>query len=336
VPSARILLLFSGGLDSLLAARVLAQAGAEVEAVHFITPFSGSFDELPGEQYLKAWGIKLRRINIPLDEYLSLLKAPAHGFGRALNPCIDCKILFLRKAGEIMKREGLDAVATGEVLGERPMSQNRRSLDVIERESGLKGRLLRPLSALILPQTEVERAGLLDRDKLLDMQGRGRKPQLELAERWGITDFATPSGGCVLTEPEYARKLKDLLDHPGEATDETVALLKKGRHFRYPEGPKLVVGRNQEENQTLLEHGGPDRIFFEVKGIGSPIGLLFGAGKEPKPGSELLLWGAGIVARYSDARGEPQVAVTRWDKEGAEQTLLVAPAKGSELEGWRL
>jgi tRNA U34 2-thiouridine synthase MnmA/TrmU len=330
--SARILCLFSGGLDSILATRLLNDAGAEVQAVHFITPFTGSAERLRGESYLEKWGINLRRIRITFEEFRPLLEHPAHGFGRALNPCIDCKILFLKKAGEIADQEGFDAVATGEVLGERPMSQNRRSLDVIEREAGLEARLLRPLSAKLLPQTGVERAGLLDRGKLLDIQGRGRKPQLALAGRWGITEFATPAGGCLLTEPQYASKLKDLLDHPGEAADETVALLKTGRHFRYPEGPKLIVGRDKEENEELLQHGGSGRIFLEVRGVGSPIGLLFAH----NPSEEILAWAAKIAARYSDAKGEPQVTVTWWDKEGVERTLFVAPAKDSELEGRRL
>jgi tRNA U34 2-thiouridine synthase MnmA/TrmU len=328
--SARILCLFSGGLDSILATRLLIDAGAEVQAVHFITPFTGSAERLRGESYLEEWGINLRRIRITFEEFRPLLERPAHGFGRALNPCIDCKILFLKKAGEIADQEGFDAVATG--LGERPMSQNRRSLDVIEREAGLEARLLRPLSAKLLPQTGVERAGLLDRGKLLDIQGRGRKPQLALAGRWGITEFATPAGGCLLTEPQYASKLKDLLDHPGEAADETVALLKTGRHFRYPEGPKLIVGRDKEENEELLQHGGSGRIFLEVRGVGSPIGLLFAH----NPSEEILAWAAKIAARYSDAKGEPQVTVTWWDKEGVERTLFVAPAKDSELEGRRL
>jgi len=330
--SARILCLYSGGLDSILATRLLKDAGAEVQAVHFITPFTGSMEKLSGERYMEEWGVPIRRIRIAFEEFRSLLDAPAHGFGRALNPCIDCKILFLRKAGEIMKREGFDAVATGEVPGERPMSQNRRSLDVIERESGLETRLLRPLSAKLLPQTGVERAGLLDRGKLLDIQGRGRKPQLALAGRWGITEFATPAGGCLLTEPQYASKLKDLLDHPGEAADETVALLKTGRHFRYPEGPKLIVGRDKEENEKLLQHGGEGRIFLEVRGVGSPIGLLFAH----NPSEEILAWATKIAARYSDAKEEPQVSVTWWDKEGVERTLFAAPAKDSELEGRRL
>ncbi|MCK4334069.1 hypothetical protein KAX06_04705 [candidate division WOR-3 bacterium] len=330
--SARILCLYSGGLDSLLAARLLKDAGAEVQAVHFITHFTGSMEKLSGERYMEEWGINLRRIRITFEEFRPLLEKPPHGFGRALNPCIDCKILFLRKAREIADQEGFDAVATGEVLGERPMSQNRRSLDVIERESGLEARLLRPLSAKLLPQTGVEKSGMIDREKLLDIQGRGRKPQLELAERWGITEFATPAGGCLLTEPQYANKLRDLLNHLKEATDETVALLKTGRHFRYPEGPKLIVGRDKEENEKLLQHGGEGRIFLEVRGVGSPIGLLFAH----NPSEEILTWAAKIVARYSDARGEPQVTVTRWDIKRAEQTLFAPPAKDSELEVWRL
>ena len=328
----RILLLFSGGLDSLLAARLLKEVGAEVQAVHFVTPFAGSMRSLPGEGHMKEWGIPIRRVRITFEEFRSLLDAPAHGFGRALNPCIDCKIMFLRKVSEIAEAEGFQAVATGEVLGERPMSQNKQALDAIEKEAGLEAKLLRPLSAQLLPETEIEKKGLINRGKLLDIQGRGRKTQLELAKKWDIEEFATPSGGCLLTEPEYSSKLKDLLDHPREATDETVALLKVGRHFRYPDGPKLIVGRNKEENEKLGKQITDDRVYLEVRGTGSPIGVLFSR----KPDGDELEWAASIVARYSAARAKPQVTVTWWDTSGNEQTLTVAPAKDSELEGWRL
>ncbi|MBD3285960.1 hypothetical protein GF359_05700, partial [candidate division WOR-3 bacterium] len=197
----RILLLYSGGLDSLLVARILLEAGANVEALHFVIPYTGSNEIITGEGYLSEWGIPLRRIKIDVDEFRPLLGNPPHGFGRALNPCIDCKILFLRKAKEILGKEGFSAVATGSVVGERPMSQNREALDEIERKADLQGKLLRPLSALLLPETEVEKEGLLDRSKVLGIQGRGRKPQLKLAAKWGITEYATPAGGCLLTEP---------------------------------------------------------------------------------------------------------------------------------------
>lgn len=327
----RILLLFSGGLDSLLAARVLLEAGADVKALHLVTPFTGSMDKLTGEKHLEDWGIELVKIRINLGEFLPLLTDPAHGFGRALNPCIDCKILFLKKARQIMENEGFDAVATGEVLGERPMSQNRRSLEIIQREAGLQGRLLRPLSARFFEQTEVERIGL-DRDKLLGIKGRGRKTQLALAEKWGIEDFATPAGGCLLTEPEYSQKLSDLLAHPAEVSEEAVYLLKIGRHFRFPKGAKLVVGREEAENHELLKHGGDDRVFLEVKGVGSPIGVVF----TPDPSPDVLSRAAGIVARYSDARDNEKVKVTWWKEKGAEHVLTVNPLDPSEVERYRM
>lgn len=335
----RILLLFSGGLDSLVAARLLREVGAALEAVHFMTPFTGKEQGLPGEGYLADWKVPLRRVRISLQEYMPLLTEPPHGFGRALNACIDCKILFLKKAKEIAEREGFDAVATGEVLGERPMSQNRLSLEIIERESGLRRKLLRPLSARLLPETEVERSGLLDREKLPAIEGRGRKPQLEFARRWGIVDFATPSGGCLLTEPQYSAKLRDLLGHPDELSEETVALLKVGRHFRHPEGAKLVVGKDKKDNEELLRHPGKSRFFLEVKTAGSPIGLMF-LSPDISPGSpqenEVFLWGSSIIARYSDAKSQPQVEVTVWDKNGTERTLSVSPATEREIQDWRL
>lgn len=360
----RILLLFSGGLDSLVAAKLLREVGAALQALHFMTPFTGSESGLPGEGYLAEWKVPLRRVRISLAEYLPLVTAPPHGFGRALNACIDCKILFLKKASQIAEHEGFDAVATGEVLGERPMSQNRLSLEIIERESGLGEKLLRPLSAALLAPSEVEDKGLIDRSKLLAIEGRGRKPQLELAKRWGIVDFATPSGGCLLTEPQYSAKLRDLLGHPDELSEETVALLKVGRHFRrHPQGAKLVVGKDKKDNEELLRHPGESRFFFEVKGTGSPVGLLFlnSAVKDgvfsgfESPGpptkdevfcrgessgspikNEVFYWGASIVARYSDDRDKAQVTVTMWDKDGIEKTISVSPARVEEVERWRL
>lgn len=329
---AQILLLFSGGLDSLLAARVLLEAGADVKALHLVTPFTGSMDKLTGEKHLEDWGIELVKIRINLGEFLPLLTDPAHGFGRALNPCIDCKILFVKKAKEIMEKEGFDAVGTGEVLGERPMSQNRRSLMIIQHEAGLQGRLLRPLSARLFEPTDVEREALVDRQTLLEIKGKGRKTQLTLAEKWGIEDFATPAGGCLLTEPEYSGKLSDLLAHPAELSQESVYLLKIGRHFRFPKGAKLVVGREEAENHELLKHGGDDRVFLEVKGVGSPIGVVFDA----EPSQVVLRWSAGIVARYSDGRESEKVKVTWWKEDKEPGILEAEPALPSDIEKYRI
>ncbi|MBN2380794.1 hypothetical protein JXM67_13430 [candidate division WOR-3 bacterium] len=330
MPEPRILLLFSGGLDSLLVARVLIEAGAKVEALHIVTPFTGNMQRLAGEQYLTKWGISLRRIRIDVNEFRPLLESPPHGFGRASNPCIDCKILFLRKAREIMEDEGFDAVASGEVLGERPMSQNRVALNKIEQESGLQGYLLRPLSARLLEETVIEEKRLIKREKLLAIEGRSRKPQMELAKRWGIEEYATPSGGCLLTESQYCRKLKDLMVH-GEDTEESVALLKTGRHFRHDEGAKCIVGRNEDENAELGKHTGDDRIFLEVKGIGSPLGLLVAKASS----SRMIDWAAGILARYSDAKNEKRVNVTWWGR-GGEETVSVIPLTDSEIKGSRI
>lgn len=340
----RILLLFSGGLDSLIASRLLVELGVRVEAVHFMTPFTGKESGLPGERYLGEWGISIRRTRISLHDYLPLLTSPPHGFGRALNACIDCKILFLREAKRIIESEGFDAAATGEVLGERPMSQNRLSLDIIERESGLEGRLLRPLSATLLPSTEIETSGLIDRPRLLSIQGRGRKPQLELASKWGITEFATPSGGCLLTEPGYSRKLRDILERPLELTDEQVALLKVGRHFRHPLGPKLIVGKNQNDNEELLRHPDKSRVLLDVKEAGSPVGLLFlesfgddlsqGLPEYPQANT-VLLWAASIVARYSDLKNESEIKVTLCHN-GVEKVISVSPAQDVNIEKLRL
>ncbi len=328
---ARILLLFSGGLDSLLAAKALLEAGAELSALHFVTPFTGSLDYLQGEVYLQEWGVEIRRVAINVEAFRHLLLNPPHGFGKAMNPCIDCKILFMRKAKQIMETEAFDAIASGEVLGERPMSQNKLSLDIIERDGELAGKLLRPLSAKLLPETEVEKQGLIDRNKLYAIEGRGRKPQIELARIWGIEEYATPAGGCLLTEPAYCAKLKDLMDR-NEDSDETVKLLKTGRHFRYTDGSRLIVGRNEKENLALLEHAAPNRTFFDVKNTGSPIGLLFAAPNSP----ELIKWSAAVVARYCDNRLISELNVTYWVKGAEESVVNVRPLNAEEVELWRI
>lgn len=329
---ARVLVLFSGGLDSILSVRALIEAGVRLEAVHFITPFTGSAQYLPGEKHLCQWGVKLRRVVIGLDEYLPLITEPRYGLGRALNPCIDCKILFLRKAKEIAESEDFCAIATGSVVGERPMSQNRQALDITLKATGLEGKLLHPLTALLLAETEAEKKGLIDRGKLFDISGRGRKRQFELAERWGIDEYQTPSGGCLLTEPLYASKLQDLLDHPDDLNPEQVALLKTGRHFRSPEGPKLIVGRDSSENERLLAYRGEDRTFFDVPDVGSPIGLLLAR----EPSDDAVKWAAGLVARYADVPRDSEVAVKCWRVDGDEREVVVTPPADEEIESWRL
>ena len=237
----------SGGLDSQLAVRVLQNAGATVEAVCFSTPF---FDISAARTAAAALGVKLHVVDFTDDE-IALVENPPHGFGGAMNPCIDCHALMIRRAGELMERLGYDFVATGEVQGQRPMSQNRQSLGIVEKCSGLKGRLVRPMSAKLLEPTIPETEGKLDREKLLDISGRGRERQIALAAEFGIVDYPSPAGGCKLTEEGFCRKLKDLQEHEGLANRRLVELLLVGRRFRFPGGSSVNLGRDRNDNQVL-------------------------------------------------------------------------------------
>ena len=244
--SCKGLSLMSGGLDSQLAVRVLERAGAEVEGVCFETPF---FSSANARKAAAALGVKLHVLDFTEDE-VCLLENPPHGFGGAMNPCIDCHATMIRRAGELMASLGYDFVATGEVQGQRPMSQNKQSLCTVEKSSGLKGRLVRPMSAKLLEPTIPEIEGKLDREKLLDISGRSRDRQIALAKEFGITDYPSPAGGCKLTEEAYGRKLKDLMDHEGLRDKATGAvnralldLLVVGRRFRLP-GGSSVIERN--------------------------------------------------------------------------------------------
>lgn len=243
----RGLSLLSGGLDSQLAVKVLERAGAEMEAICFATPF---FSPDAAKKAAAALGVKLHVVDFTNDE-IALVEHPPHGFGGAMNPCIDCHATMIRRAGEMMRDGGYDFVSTGEVLGQRPMSQNKQSLGIVEKSSGLAGRLVRPLSAKLLAPTVPETEGLLKREALLDIQGRSRERQIALAREFGIVDYPSPAGGCKLTEEGYGRKLKDLRDHEGLRDRALVELLATGRRFRLPGGTGVVLGRDKAENAVL-------------------------------------------------------------------------------------
>ncbi|MGN0855545.1 MAG: tRNA 4-thiouridine(8) synthase ThiI [Kiritimatiellia bacterium] len=264
----------SGGLDSQLAVKVLQRAGAYVEGVCFSTPF---FSSSAAVRAAAALGIVLHVIDFTDDE-IALIENPPHGFGGAMNPCIDCHATMIRRAGELMVGKGFDFVATGEVVGQRPMSQNRQALGVVMTSSGLEGRLVRPLSARLLEPTIPEREGRLDRERLLDIQGRCRDPQIRLAAEFGLVDYPSPAGGCKLTEEGFCRKLKDLLAHEGLRTRRLVELLSVGRHFRLPDGTGLVVGRDKDENR-LLAGATAYGTFFDSGALPGPGALLIGGAK---------------------------------------------------------
>ena len=286
--------LMSGGLDSQLAVRVLQRAGAEVEGICFVTPF---FSPKAPEQAAAALGIPLNVVDFTDDE-IALIENPPHGFGGAMNPCIDCHATMIRRAGEMMLARGFDFVATGEVMGQRPMSQNKQSLGIVAKSSGLEGRLVRPLSALLLEPTLPETEGKLDRTRLLDLQGRGRERQIQLAAEFGIVNYPSPAGGCKLTEEGYGRKLKDLLEHEGLRTRRLVELLAVGRHFRLPDGTGLIVGRDRNDNAVLKAESARGTLIAS-EGLPGPTALLVGG---PKSDADLAR-ARQIVAAYTKGSG---------------------------------
>jgi len=242
----KALVLLSGGLDSILAVKLLQEQGIQVEGVCF---WSNFFDCAKARQAAERLKIYLCEVDISRD-FLALLKRPKHGFGVGLNPCIDCHALMLKKAGEIMQAEKYDFVATGEVLGERPMSQHKQALKIVEREAGLEGYLLRPLSAKLLEPTIPENDGRLDREGLLDISGRSRKRQMALAKKYNIDKYPAPAGGCALTQEGFARRLKKLVENKPEFDGCDVDLVVVGRHF-WSGGAQIILGRDQEENKIL-------------------------------------------------------------------------------------
>ena len=304
----RGLSLMSGGLDSQLAIRVLERAGAEVEAVCFSTPF---FKPKEAEAAAARLGVKLHVVDFTDDE-IALVENPPHGFGGAMNPCIDCHATMIRRAGELMERLGYDFVATGEVQGQRPMSQNRQSLGIVEKSSGLKGRLVRPLSAKLLEPTIPELEGKLDREKLLDISGRGRERQIALAAEFGIVDYPAPAGGCKLTEEGFGRKLKDLMTHEGLRVRPLVELLTVGRRFRLPGGSGVTLGRDQGENAILKAyaahpgHEGRPSVVIAPVNVPGPTALV----PELADGADLALAEALVCAYSRCDRLEGDVALS--------------------------
>ncbi|MCM2265716.1 MAG: thiamine biosynthesis protein, partial [Desulfuromonadales bacterium] len=240
--------LLSGGLDSSLAAMCLKRQGIEVTAIAFVTPFFGAGKARRAAEMI---GIPLLVHNIG-DLHLEMVKHPRYGYGKNMNPCIDCHAMMFRLAGEIMLEQGFDLLFSGEVLGQRPMSQNLSALRAVAKYSGHPDRILRPLSARLLPETKMEEQGLVDREQLLDIQGRTRRRQELLAKEWGLVDYPSSGGGCLLTEKHFSDRLRDLFTYQPECAVSDVELLKIGRQFRLSERAKLALGRNQDDNTALV------------------------------------------------------------------------------------
>jgi tRNA U34 2-thiouridine synthase MnmA/TrmU len=326
--------LFSGGLDSTLAIRLIRDQGISVDALHVYTTFEALHRQ--GEtaraddvrQMAAQVGVALTSRDVS-EDFLEMVRRPRFGYGSGINPCLDCRITMLRKAKARMDAVGAQFVFTGEVLGQRPMTQRRDTLRVVERESGLDGLLLRPLSAKLLSPTVPEQEGWVDRAHLLDLSGRSRKPQIELARQWGITDYPQPAGGCFLTDKTLARRIEDVLSHTGTLSKEDLILSKVGRHFRLSDSVKVIVGRWEAEND-FLERYAEGRWTFEVVGVPGPIALAEG---DLSP--EAIREVAELVARYSDAKREASVQV-RYTHEEREGTVESSPTDDARIAPWRI
>lgn len=291
----RCIVLFSGGLDSMLAVRILQAQGIDVESLNFKTIFTCCQDQA---------GQAARRLGVPLtvvgqeDDYLELVRSPRWGYGKGANPCVDCRVYMFDRALQYMRQVGGDFLASGEIVGQRPMSQKRRDLDVIAYHSGAEDLLLRPLSALRLPPTLPEREGWVDRSKLYSFCGRGRKRLIALARRFGIDEFPSPSTGCALTEKQFGRNVHDLVQLDPGAGRWDFELLKTGRHFRYSDDVKVVVGRRADENGTLeYMHEQPEArssALLRPVGFSGPTVLMIGPASEPA-----VAFAVGMIVRYS-------------------------------------
>ena len=316
----KALCVFSGGLDSMISVKVVQDQGIEVTGITYVTPFFGPEKARAAAEQI---GIPLLSPDIT-EEHLAMLRNPRYGYGKNMNPCIDCHTLMLSCAGRMMKETGADFLFTGEVLGQRPMSQNKHSLHIVAKNSGYGEYIVRPLSALLLPETRPEKEGIVDRSRLLDISGRGRKRQMELAARYGIGSYSNPAGGCLLTDSGFSRKLRDLFES-GFSDIREIKLLKYGRHFR--SGPfKIIAGRNRDDNAAIKDLAESGDALLNACDYPGPLVIIPGAGDR-----ETLDLAASICARYCDGpQGESvRIKITIG---GREEVLAAFPADQSAIE----
>ena len=338
--------LFSGGLDSILACRIIADQGVRVRALKFVTPF---FDhELLGreqayqQEVRHNYGLEVELVDLS-DGYIELLRNPAHGFGKNFNPCIDCKIMMFSRARELMAEYGASFLISGEVLGQRPMSQRRDTLNVIERDAVCKDILLRPLSAQLMEPTLPEREGWVDRARLYGFAGRGRKSQISLAGELGITTFPSPAGGCVLTDPNLAARIERFyggLFAIGRSDIQVndIKLLLVGRQFRLPGGHWLILGRNEQENDRLSALRDPDDWLLYMPDRPGPTALLRRAA-ETVAGTaqeqDLLTWATGLVVRYGrKIDGKLLPGEVLLERATGQQILPAEPLRDAVFKDW--
>jgi tRNA-specific 2-thiouridylase len=328
----RAVMLLSGGLDSTLAARMMLDQGVELFALHFTSPFCTCARTMGSGCHSQA-RIVADRMGIPIrtvskgSEYIEIIRNPRHGRGAGMNPCIDCRIFTLKKAREYMEQVGASFLVTGEVVGQRPMSQRADAFRIIEKRSGCPGLVLRPLSAKYFEPTIAEREGWIDRNRLLNITGRSRKEQIRLAEEWKIGDHPCPAGGCLLTDRIFARKVRDLFDHCETPDMTDIHLLKIGRHFRLADGRKVIVARNEEENRKLETLCRGKMPVYIANGFSGPsIGVEANHGSFPEdPLSRFF-------TRYSKAGTSSPFRVREVTPDGERELSLPANADFSELE----
>jgi tRNA-specific 2-thiouridylase len=307
----------------MLSALVLRGQGIHVEWIVFETPF---FSAAKARLAARQNDIPLHIMDIS-DDYIAMLKQPPAGYGKNMNPCMDCHALMFNKAGGFMQANGFDFLFSGEVLGQRPMSQTASSLRYVAKRSGFDGFILRPLSAQRLPETAMEQKGLVDRSRLLDLSGRSRKPQIALAAEFGIESYPAPAGGCLLTDPGYSRRLKDLMDHGDALSIGSLNLLQHGRHFRLGPKTKIVVGRTQQDNENLMKVCNPETdAILKVKNRPGPTVIMPGGGPQG-----MIYLAAAICAGYSKA---PETALTavQVTANGEVNTISVLPVTPQEAK----
>jgi len=307
--------LCSGGLDSILSGLVLKKQGLHVEWITFETPF---FSSEKARNAAAITGIPLTVQNIS-KPYLTMLKAPNCGYGKYMNPCLDCHALMFRMAGELMKAKGFDFLFSGEVLGQRPMSQTRPSLRYVEKNSGFDGYVVRPLSAKRLEETIPEKKGLIDREALLGITGRSRKEQMRLARHFGLTDYPAPAGGCLLTDKGYSNRLKDIFSHQDEYSENELHLLRYGRHFRIDADTKIIVGRTKQDNEEMERYLDPALdMLLKVKDYPGPLVVI------PNGAAmDVVLLAASTCAGYSKAPADTPVQVKVIASKGRENVTVL-------------
>ena len=320
--------LLSGGLDSMLAAELLRRQGIQVTAIIFQTPFFGS---TKGVTAAKQLGIAHRVEDITLD-HLVMVKAPHYGYGKNMNPCIDCHAMMFGKAGELMEELGAHFLFSGEVLGQRPMSQNFKALKLVEEASGYQGLILRPLSAKLLLETDPERDGLVDRKQMMDIQGRSRKRQMQMAQDWGLSEYPAPGGGCLLTDPGFSVRLDELFHANPSADPIDVEKLKLGRHFRLPGGSKAVVGRHHKDNEDLKPLIREGDILLKQSDAPGPLTIL-----DPDASEQDILAAAALTARYTKTgTSGDKVPILVIKSEVDEAVLEVQPMSLMDVEEYRV